>query len=197
VTYDVTALYDSRYTNAEVVYCAVTQDLTNAPFSHLCVVKIEDTLLLPILSPYESNCVGCSSVDDVTLDNYNCNEFDMIAGYVFSPQTNLVAGLLVLMDTYALYGMQEIKRGFSQMVANESNVIFDYCVNCTVFWLNIWDDFGYVTPYAHSIYSNGHCQDSVSSPNYFMLGQTSPVKLSEQWFECQYSVADSFFFAVR
>jgi hypothetical protein len=53
----------------------------------------------------------------------------------------------VVVNLYIKYSDLEMKNALTELTYSGSTAIFDMCDNCTIRWLNVWDEVGTVTPY--------------------------------------------------
>jgi hypothetical protein len=79
--YTINEFYETRYKNTDSVYCLQPLD-ANAPLSLLCLLKIESSYNLPVMTSYDSFCSSCSYLNSSLYDpNFlidYCNKFDVI-----------------------------------------------------------------------------------------------------------------------
>lgn len=61
---------------------------------------------------------------------------------------------------------------------------FEFCNNCSIATLNMYDNFNtYITPFFYSL-ENGHCTDSVTSNQFNEIIKHTPEALVENYYEC-------------
>jgi hypothetical protein len=64
-----------------------------------------------------------------------------------------------LVDLFITYSVTELKDAMTDLIHSDSRRILDMCGNCTIWWLNVWDDIGGITPYDFALDDIGKALD--------------------------------------
>mmetsp|Transcript_32824 Transcript_32824/g.73085 ORF Transcript_32824/g.73085 Transcript_32824/m.73085 type:complete len:507 (+) Transcript_32824:91-1611(+) len=203
----ISAVYDSRYENADVIYCFSTA--TNAT-SHLplslswlphCMAVTGKSLVLPLFTHSDPGCIGCdgpgpSDDDDDDDDGQDgCSEPRILAMVLFAPQDGI--GLEQLVRLLVQLNGDALRRSAANMTVNFSFGDFEllaHCPSCSLLAVEFIESVVTVSPYQLPIH-NGHCADSVSSPDFARL-RSPPSPLIEIYYECTPTPLSSFYVAI-
>mmetsp|Transcript_8844 Transcript_8844/g.14715 ORF Transcript_8844/g.14715 Transcript_8844/m.14715 type:complete len:330 (+) Transcript_8844:96-1085(+) len=179
-----------------------------------CSVKQNNGIdVLPMLVPWSPDCLGCddaakvascnrgqdSDDDDSNDDDGDDDDAD---GSISNPLMDLLLvmvyshsgglGTLIQLELNASKSenspvhtmIHDFVRSTTLSNSIDGAAFHASFPDCTVMYVNTWDDSNIVTPYGYDL-KNIHCQDTITLPAFKDLQEHPPFTLVEDFYECR------------
>jgi len=216
-----TRRFDPAYPRMRPLFCfqkkndgnmdteSVYSNITNTGVS--CFVDFASQVAIPVVHHYLPGCRDCQGPTNYSKysDEHYCDVFDVMLGLVYYPgpaglgnpqvkkEWTEAVGLYYSFDSFEELSESTFYPIYDMSNTEEDPSAYDFCGDCQLLGVNIWDEDTFLSEYFLSI-NPSHCVDtfSLQADNLNALATNPPVTLVEPYLRCRMYPEDAFISSV-
>lgn len=219
--YKFVKVYDARYPGMQPIMCAVRHDFGERMLL-CAIVLAKDLFAFPLLNHFGTSasapdyctCENSTDEDGTSIPangfSYECNVFNLLSGFLFFNGNDTITPLFELFYKYdernelnrlayaAMYAGANIANTNKYQNSTFRGKAYQFCETsyggCSVVTVNSYDTLSKsVSAYYYQL-RNGSCRDTFSgtATAWNRLSTTTPIPMTESYFECSATRLTSF-----